>query len=295
MSIKDFWQWLIGLFSSPVPTPPPAPFPPPVKPPPAVPPPTPPATDPPPIVPPPPVVTPPPVVVPPVATPPPPPPPPVTPKFRYPAQIVGPKWKVTLESGKDIKLPELATYSDSNFRVSDDGHGAMLRCHYGSGTTPNSKNSRCEWREMSSDGKSLASWSSTSGHHQMNADFTADRLMDARNHVVVAQIHDDTNDLTVFRLEGTKLWITSGNTAHIHLVTSDFRLGVRHSVGFDVSNGVVSYTYDGKLVPFTQKIKASGLYYRHGCYAQANPDTAPGGKKTDYAQVTTFGLTVSHS
>lgn len=289
MDFKAFWEWLKRAFSgSPVPTPPPpAPFPPPVVPPVVVPPPTPPVVDPPPITPPPPVITPPPVVVPPVVTPP--------PAFRYPAQVVGPKWKVTLEDGSEVKPPQLATYSDSNFRVSSDGLGAAMRCHYDSGHTANSANPRCEWRELTSDGKGNASWSARSGKHKMRHELVVNRLMDIRPITVIGQIHDSANDVTVFRLEGSTLYLTDGNSTHTFKVMSDFRLDARHSVAFSVESGVISYLLDDKLIPFTLKCSSSGLYFKAGNYAQANPKSAPGGKSSDYAEVTTYGLTVSHS
>lgn len=225
----------------------------------------------------------------------PPPPPPPPPTYTYPADVVGKSWKVTLEDGSDVTQPQLAVYSDSNFKVSDDGLGAQLKCHYNAGHTASSQNSRCEWREMSSDGSQLASWSTTSGRHQMLATFKVDQLMVIRPITVVGQIHDAKNDLTVFRLEDNNLYLTNGNSTHTYLITNDFRLGVKHSIGFDVSGGVVSYTYDNKPVPFTQSIKASGCYFKHGNYAQANSSTAPGGKSSDYAQVVTYSLVVSHS
>lgn len=234
------------------------------------------------------VVTPPPVVTPPVVVPP-------VGAFRYPASVVGTGWKVTLESGLDVAQPALASYKDDNFRVSDDGNGAQLRCHYGAGHTANSENTRCEWREMTSDGKSLASWSTTSGHHELTHVFTADKLYDIRPITVLAQIHDSKNDLTVFRLEGNSLFITNGNATHTYLVTSSFPPESKQSVGFIVDSGEVQYTFNDKLVPFVQKIKGSAVYFRAGNYAQANATTAPGGKTTDYSQVTTYGLTVSHT
>lgn len=230
-------------------------------------------------------------------------PPPVTPPvdvppvgaYKYPANVVGTSWKVTLESGKDIVQPQLATYSDANFKVSNDGLGAVLRAHYGGGTTPNSDNTRCEWREMQFGGTKLASWSAKTGTHTMRHDLVVNRLMDIRPITVIGQIHSASDDVSVFRLEGTSLYITSGNATHTYLVTSNFQLGARHSIGYLVENSLISYTFDDEKVPFSLKCTASGLYFKAGNYAQANKDTAPGGKTTDYAEVVTYGLTVSHS
>jgi hypothetical protein len=279
--VKSWWPKT--PMDSPVVSPPVVVAPPPEVTPPVTPPPV---TTPPVAVPAPPVVTPP-VVTPPVVT-----PPPVT-IYRYPADVVGRSWKVTLEDGKDIKQPQLATYSDKNFFVS--GEGAVMRAHWGAGHTANSLNSRCEWREMSPDGKTEASWSCAHGHHQMRAEFSVDRHVESRPHVVVGQIHGVKPDLTVFRLEGSSLWVTKGNTTHAFLVTSSFRLGERHSVGFDVRDGVVRYLYDDKLINYQLNATESGCYMKSGLYLQANPKTDPSGKPSEFAQVTIYSLTVSHT
>lgn len=238
-----------------------------------------------------------PVVTPPVVVDPPPPPVEVPPvgAYKFPADVVGTSWKVTLESGKDIVQPALATYSDANFKVSGDGLGAVLRAHYGAGTTTNSDNTRCEWREMQPGGTKLASWSAKTGIHTMRHELVVNRLMDIRPITVIGQIHSSSDDVTVFRLEGTSLYITSGNATHTYLVTSNFQLGARHSVGYVVSNGTISYVFDDERVPFSLKCSATGLYFKAGNYAQANAGTAPGGKTSDYAEVVTYGLSVSHT
>lgn len=289
MDFKAWWQWLINLFSSPVvvPTPEPVPTP--------VPPPVPPTTDPPPITPVPPVVTPPPVVVPPVVTPPPPPPPPVTPKFRYPADVFGKAWKLTLEDASEIKQPELATYTDSNFKLSSDGKGASMRAHYGAGHTSGSLNPRCELREMKADGKTAASWSCKSGTHKIVSIVQVDRLTEIRPHLVISQIHGSKDDVSVWRVEGSSLWLTVGDNNHGHLVTSSFKLGVPYTLEYNVSGGVISYRFNGQSVPWTLKASDTGCYAKVGAYVQANSKTAPGGSSSDYGQVTVYGATVTHS
>lgn len=221
---------------------------------------------------------------------------PIPPKpiYRYPADLFGLNWKVTLESGSDIAQPKLATYSDANFRLNEAGTGVQMRVHFGGGTTPNSNNPRCELREMTPDGMGLASWSTTSGRHSLRTELTVDALAASRPHSVLSQIHNDSDDVTVFRLEGSSLWLTNANSTHGFNLTDSFEPG-RHVIGFDVENGVVSYFFDGMVPSFTLKSKATGCYFKAGTYLQANSKTDPSGKTSEYSQVTLYKVTVTHS
>jgi hypothetical protein len=101
--------------------------------------------------------------------------------------------------------------------------------------------------------------------------------------------------VTVFRVEGDKLWITDGDNAHGYLLDPAFALGKRYSIGFDVDGGVITYRYNGKLVPFTLRSSDAGCYYKAGCYAQTNPKSAPTEVTTEWDEVVIFDVDVSHS
>lgn len=230
--------------------------------------------------------------------------PPVTsppaPAVRYPADIFGPGWKLTLpvlagSKAREVRQPELATYSSSWCELNEAGDGVLFRANHGAATTSGSKNPRSELREMTPDGRTEHNWSATSGRHVMTVDLAVNRLTQVKPHVVVAQIHGEDDDVTVWRVEGSKLWITRGDDTHAHLALDGLQLGQRIRVGFDVEGGRVRYTLDGAVLPFEVKTTDGACYFKTGCYLQSNPSTAPGESAAEYAEVELFGVTVTHA
>src|SRR4029078_12901922 len=63
--------------------------------------------------------------------------------------------------------PDLMTYTDEWFRLNETKDGVVFKARTDGAHTPNSSNPASELREMSSDGKNQAAWSSTSGTHAM--------------------------------------------------------------------------------------------------------------------------------
>jgi hypothetical protein len=233
--------------------------------------------------------------------------PPPVPSARFPADVVHLEpWKVTLpelDNGGHLlekKQPKLATFSDEFFALNDDKTGIRFRCHHGAPTTPGSDNPRCELREMTSDGSDLAEWATTKGRHTLRVRGQVNRLTHVRPHVVLAQIHNNkqgdqkSRDITVFRLEGSKLFVTDDDDTHAHLVTADLALGVRYELGFDVADGIVSYTFNGARLPFTLKVKDKSCYFKAGNYLQSNPSKAPSEVATEFSEVVIFRLDVEH-
>jgi len=234
----------------------------------------------------------------------PPPPPPSSGTFDYPASMTGPNWKVTLpipsssssSSPLEIKQPQYATYSkDPYFKLNTAKNGVLFRAYHGGVTTDNSANPRSELREMTSNGTANASWSSSSGTHQMTVRLKVNRLTKVRPHTVIAQIHDADDDTTVFRLEGSSLWITDGDTTHGNLVTSDFKLNTEYTIGFKVSGGKINYIFNGQQLSYSQSKSVSGCYFKTGAYLQSNSSTASGESTSEYTEVEIFDVKVSHS
>jgi hypothetical protein len=212
-------------------------------------------------------------------------------------------WKLTLPVGgkgkpTEIKQPALATYTGPHFlRI---GNTLMFIAPTDGVTTKNSKNPRCELRQMSGD--KLAAWSSTVGRNTMTVELSVDVLpIGPKPHVVVAQIHDGGDDVTVFRVEGSttdrgraSIWITDGDSTRGFMLTDNYRLGERIQVGFDIADGVIRYTFNGATVDYWQAKKVTGCYFKTGCYNQSGgivtrlPDGRP-----DYAQVTIYACTVT--
>ncbi len=236
--------------------------------------------------------------------------------IQYPMDVIAAQaWYITLPTKikatpDTVKVPDLMTYTDEWFRLNDAKDGTVFKARCDGATTANSKNPRSELREMRSDGKNQAAWSSTAGTHSMEIEQIVNVLpIGSKPHVVVGQIHDANDDVSVFRLEGNtsgdrsigSLWITDGNTTHGRLITNSYKLGTKFRVGFNVSGGKISYTFNGQPVAgYSQSKNFSGAYFKAGCYNQSggNSTPLPDGPdkgKSDYAQVTIYAVQVCHN
>lgn len=223
------------------------------------------------------------------------------PPCDYPAQQLNlTNWKVTLPTGSsgsptEIKQPALATYSvDPWFKVNAACTGVQFRSAVNGVTTSNSGYPRSELREMANNGTSNASWSATSGTHTFVFREAFNRLPAVKSHLVGAQIHDGDDDVTVFRLEGTSLYITRGDDTHYKLVTNNYALNTVFEGKFVVSNGQIKVYYNNVLqttIPHT----ASGNYFKAGAYTQANCSNSSPCSSSNYGQVTIYKLQVTHT
>jgi hypothetical protein len=228
---------------------------------------------------------------------------PVVPGANVPGEVLDlGRWKLTLpvkgegDKVKEISVPGLKTFKDDKFFfVNAEKNGVVFRTFHGGFTTPGSKNPRTELREMAGNGIEKAAWKGGSGTHTMSLTGQVNRLTRVKPHLVIAQIHGEDDDMTVFRVEGRKLWITDGDTAHGHLVTDAFHLGTRYSLKIEVSGGKTSYWYNGDKVDFTLPNDDSGNYFKAGSYLQSNPESASGEARDEFAEAVIFELKVSHS
>lgn len=224
-----------------------------------------------------------------------------------PMQLLGGNWKLTLPVGTpgkptEVKSPALATYLSEWFCPTVDGDGVRFTAPTDGVTTKNSKNPRSELRELNADG-SLAAWSSIEGVHSMEMELSVDALpIGSKPHVVIAQIHDANDDVTVFRFEGSTndrsvgaLWITDGNSSHGYKV-ADLRLGERFRIGFFVQNGIIRYAFNGAPVDYEQRKTVIGCYFKTGCYNQSGGIVTklPDGR-SDFASVIIYRLIVNHA
>jgi len=217
----------------------------------------------------------------------------------YPAQILNlTNWKETLPLGSsgsptEIKQPQLATYKiDPWFVVK--GSGVQFRAAVNGVTTSGSSYPRSELREMTSNGTVNAAWSSTSGTHTMTVDTMVTHLPNTKPHLVIGQIHDSADDVSVFRVEGTTLWITDGNTTHGYAVDTNFTIPKRVTIKFEVSGGKIKYYYNGTLLPFTETKSFSGAYFKAGAYTQANCTNSSPCDTSNYGEVVMYSVTVTH-
>ncbi|MGI8813929.1 MAG: polysaccharide lyase family 7 protein [Pseudonocardia sp.] len=218
----------------------------------------------------------------------------------YPAQVLDlTNWEVTVPVGskdepKEVMQPDLASYSVMPwFEVSPGCHGVAFRASVSGVTTSGSSYPRSELREMTRGGE-LASWSSDSGTHTLVVDEAFTALPQGKPHLVGAQIHGADDDISVFRLEGSSLFITKADNAHYKLVTDKYVLGTRFEAKYVVSQGAVQAFYNGQLQ--TTIVKSfSEAYFKAGAYTQANCKVASPCTNANYGETTIYSLKVEHS
>jgi len=207
-------------------------------------------------------------------------------------------WKLTLPvntshagAPDEYLQPELNGYQNSDyFFVNNTRDGVVFTAHCGGYTTSGSGYPRSELREMTSNGSATASWSTTSGTHTMEIRQAVTHLPVAKPHVVVGQIHDAGDDVIVFRLEGTKLFVDQ-NGVNGPVLTSNYQLGQVFTVKFVARNGGVECYYNGQYI-YTYSVSTSGCYFKAGCYTQSN--TSKGDAATAYGQVVIYSVSVTH-
>jgi Alginate lyase len=223
---------------------------------------------------------------------------------RYPGDVLDLRgWKLTLPIGtpdkptqpEEIRQPELADFEISPwFQPTADCTGVAFRAPIDAPTTSGSHYPRSELREMTADGSENASWSSTSGTHTMTVTEAFTGLPQGKPHLVGAQIHDDDDDITVFRLEGTNLYVTDGDNPNYKLITDNYVLGTKFEAKFVVSAGVVQAFYNGQLQATLAK-NFSDAYFKAGAYTQANCERAAPCTPGNYCETVIYHLAVTHS
>lgn len=221
------------------------------------------------------------------------------PGAALPSQILNlSNWKLTLPvdtahsgSPDEILQTELAGYQNAEyFHTNYTGKGVVFKAHCGGYTTSGSGYPRSELREMTDNGQNPASWTTTSGTHTMVITQAITHLPDVKQHVVAGQIHDAGDDVIVFRLEGTKLFIDE-NGVNGPVLTTNYQLGDVFTVKFVARNRGVECYYNGNYV-YTYAVSASGCYFKAGCYTQSN--TSKGDAPTAYGEVVIYGLSVTY-
>jgi hypothetical protein len=207
-------------------------------------------------------------------------------------------WKLTLPidtahagSPDEILQPELSGFQDPNyFHSNPTGTGVVFLAPCGGATTSGSGYPRAELREMANNGASIAGWSTSSGTHTMEITQAITHLPEVKPHVVAGQIHDSNDDVIVFRLEGTKLFIDQ-NGVNGPILTTNYKLGDVFTTKFVARNGGIECYYNGQYI-YTYNMGASGCYFKAGCYTQSN--TSKGDSPAAYGEVIIYGLAVTH-
>lgn len=221
--------------------------------------------------------------------------------LSYPSQVLDlADWKQTLPTGssekpKEIKQPALATFAEKKyFHVNDGSNGVTFRAPVNGVTTSGSGYPRSELREMTDGGKSLASWSTTSGTHTMFIDQAITAVPDKKKHVVAGQIHDADDDVIVVRLEYPKLFIDI-NGKEGPILDPKYVLGKRFTVKFVAEGGKIKVHYNGSAEPIhTIAKKGSGHYFKAGAYTQSSCSKESDCSDDNYGEVVIYKLAVEH-
>tara|TARA_B110000438_G_scaffold119415_1_gene116497 strand:+ start:1772 stop:4060 length:2289 start_codon:yes stop_codon:yes gene_type:complete len=238
--------------------------------------------------------------------------------MRYPSQVLDLSWwKITLpiNNAMEIHTPELLRYiNDPWIKLvqDEDGYAVQFRANHGGSSTGGSSNPRSELREMTQNyhlqnSQSRAAWTNTdTKDHTMWIKQKVTHLTRVKPHVVVGQIHDGGDDVTVFRVEGAyvaegnpppthaQLWITRGNSTHGYLVDGNYELGTVFEVKFIAHDGVIEYEYNGELLDYVHTESVSGCYFKLGNYTQSHNGTAPTESDTAYAETYVYDYEITH-
>lgn len=207
-------------------------------------------------------------------------------------------WKLTLpvgSQGKPTEIDRPRLDADNPWFRSTSDSGIAFRAPVDGVTTSGSHYPRSELREMAADGSTPAGWSSTSGAHAMRVVEAFTHLPSGKSELVGAQIHDAADDVTVFRLEGSNLYVTSGNNPHYKLVTSDYALGTPFEAGYVVYDGQIAAYFNGAQVATIAAPHLTGAYFKAGAYTQANCTNAPPCSADNYGETVIYQLAVSHA
>jgi hypothetical protein len=208
-------------------------------------------------------------------------------------------WKLTLPIGSaghptEIKGEALRTFvAAPYFCANAAGDGVVFHAHAGGVTTPQSSYPRSELREMRDGGLEPASWSTASGRHLLAATMAVTHLPDAKPHVVVAQIHDQEDDVVMIRLERSHLFVEGGGS-ELGELDSAYRLGTRFTIKLEAAAGHVRVYYQDMTTPRVDVERAAtGCYFKAGVYTQSNRTKGDAGDA--YGEVVISKLAVSHA
>lgn len=220
---------------------------------------------------------------------------------RYPSEVLDlSDWKLTLPTGEEedpaeITQPELASFSAAPwFRVEPGCDAVRFRAAVNGVTTGGSSYPRAELREMTDGGRDEAAWSTTEGTHTLVVREAFMALPEERPYLVGAQVHGGDDDVTVFRLEGSSLYVTEGDERHHHLVTDDYVLGTEFEARFVAEDGEIDVYYNGRLET-TIRHEGDTHYFKAGAYTQANCGNSEPCDDGNHGEVRVSRTEVTHS
>lgn len=200
------------------------------------------------------------------------------------------RFKLTRPDGKEIGPDQLtAGYEDiACFFATADGDGVVFLVDIDgriNATTPNTKYSRTECRELEADG-SLSGWSSRNGLFIMRGELQVTELPEGDNGgLVFAQAHDDLDDIIMAQCRGSELFISQskgkGKGSIEHPLIDNYKLGgtVEYEMVFSPTG--IDAKINGKKIDTIKKV-VDDAYWKFGCYAQANKKNGSGHAEVVY-------------
>jgi alginate lyase len=206
-------------------------------------------------------------------------------------------WKLTLpidtdnnDAADEIKQPALSSFSQAPYFIAATD-GVIFRANAGGATTDNSGYPRSELREMTYNGRKRASWSNESGSHTMTIKQAITHLPVVKPELVAGQIHDDSDDIVMIRLENTHLFVEA-NGKNIGDLEFNYQLGTIFTVKIVAKDSMINIFYnDVQKVAYDKK--GSDYYFKAGCYTQSNVDK--GDDPAAYGEVKIYDLVVQHT
>jgi Alginate lyase len=182
------------------------------------------------------------------------------------------QWKWTLPEGsagkpEEVQGADLTSYAGT--WLTRVGNCLICSAPVNGITTSGSDNPRSEGRQIDPKTGKGAAWQPGTGWNSLTVTEAFTKLPDGKPEVVGAQIHNATDDVTVWRLEGTKLYVTSGNDDHWKLADANYQLGTPFLLQFIVANNIVYAYYNGGLVG-ALPVSGTDYYWKVGAYVQAN-------------------------
>lgn len=209
-------------------------------------------------------------------------------------------WKLTLpvntgHAGEpdEIEQPELTDFAyEPYFMNNPDGDGVRFRAPAGGATTEHSDYPRSELREMIDGGREEASWSNEDGDgtHTMTVRQAITHLPGKKSELVAAQIHDDSDDIVMVRLEEHRLFVEADGD-NIGDLEMQYELGTPYTVKIVAADEKIKIFYNGRL-KVTYDKSGDDYYFKAGCYTQTNTDR--GDKADSYGEVVIYDIDVSH-
>lgn len=246
-------------------------------------------------------------------------------KDAYPAEILDlTNWKLTLpvdgdddeENADEVRQPCLARacydpsrdqysnpayrkpYTDEFFYVNKQRNGVVFRAPVAGATTSGSENVRSELRELApaaENGDEVeARWSNKGpAVHTMVVEEAVMSTPERYPSVVMAQIHDDDDDVMLIKLRGNRLFADADSGDFDETLDDHYKLGTKFKLTMVATQGEIRVTYNDKKTVVYQK-ESDSLYFKAGVYNQSNLEKYSDENPKSVGEVVIYSLQVTH-